>query len=391
MATKRLHLPKGWQLAKLGDVAEYINGRAFKPKDWKTSGTPIIRIQNLNSEEAAFNYFDGEIEERYIIEDGDLLISWSASLDAFIWKRGTAILNQHIFKAIENKEVIRRDYLFYAVKEAMEEIRSQVHGATMKHITRPEFLAITIPLPPLEEQKRIAARLDEQMRNIEQARLAAEESLSAAWELPSAYLQEVLGSDVSNTWTKTQLGEVLTLRKEVIHPYDNPKGPAVFVGLEHIESNTGIRIGSVEVEMSKLTGRKPKYYQGDIVYGYLRPYLNKVWVAEFDGLCSVDQYVYSVDENKADTDFIAWFMRSPIYLKRAPVNGAPGQLPRIRTEEVASVEINLPPLKEQKKIASQISKKLGTTNELISKLESQLAEIESLPSAVLGQAFAGQL
>lgn len=181
MSVTKQILPKGWRWTKLGDVAEYINGRAFKPKDWKTSGTPIIRIQNLNSEEAAFNYFDGDVEERYIVENGDLLISWSASLDAFIWKRGTAILNQHIFKAVENKEVIRRDYFFYAVKEAMEEIRSQVHGATMKHITRPEFLAITIPLPPMDEQKRIAVRLDEQMRHIEQARQAAEASLSAVF------------------------------------------------------------------------------------------------------------------------------------------------------------------------------------------------------------------
>ena len=163
-----------------------------------------------------------------------------------------------------------------------------------------------------------------------------------------------------------------------------------FVGLEHIESNTGVRIGSVDVEMSKLTGRKPKFYERDIVYGYLRPYLNKVWIAEFDGLCSVDQYIYKVDENKADTNFVAWFMRSPIYLERAPIDTTPGQLPRIRTEEVISVEINLPPLEEQKRISLQISEKLNFTNNLINTLESQLAEIESLPASLLREAFAGQ-
>ena len=99
--------------------------------------------------------------------------------------------------------------------------------------------------------------------------------------------------------------------------------------------------------MANLTGRKPRFYEGDIVYGYLRPYLNKVWVAEFDGLCSVDQYVYKVDTIKADTVFIAWFLRSPVYLQRAPIKTTPGQLPRIRTEEVALVELNLPPLSEQ--------------------------------------------
>ena len=187
------------------------------------------------------------------------------------------------------------------------------------------------------------------------------------------------------------MGDILNLRKEIVHPYDNPKGQAVFVGLEHVEANTGVRVGSVDIEMSKLTGRKPKFYKGDIVYGYLRPYLNKVWIAEFDGLCSVDQYVYSIDDSKADIDFVAWFMRSPVYLERAPINTTPGQLPRIRTEEVASVLINLPPLEEQKRISLQISEQHNTVNKLMASLESQLAEINELPSALLRQAFAGEM
>jgi type I restriction enzyme S subunit len=160
--------------------------------------------------------------------------------------------------------------------------------------------------------------------------------------------------------------------------------------LEHIESNTGVRIGSVDVEMSELTGRKPRFYKGDIVYGYLRPYLNKVWIAEFDGLCSVDQYTYKVDDKRADTSFVAWFMRSPVYLERAPINTTPGQLPRIRTEEVASVEINLPPLEEQIRISLQISEKLDAAKNIVDTLESQLAEINRLPASLLREAFAGQ-
>ena len=82
------------------------------------------------------------------------------------------------------------------------------------------------------------------------------------------------------------------------------------MGLEHIQSVTGERISSVNVDIAQLTGRKPRFYKGDIVYGYLRPYLNKVWIAEFDGLCSVDQYVYKVENDLANTEFITWFMRS---------------------------------------------------------------------------------
>ena len=109
--------------------------------------------------------------------------------------------------------------------------------------------------------------------------------LKAAQALSAAYLRVVFNNLEQQQWPKERLGNVLLLRKEIIHPRDNPKGAAVFVGLEHIESGTGERIGSLNLEMSELTGRKPKFYKGDVVYGYLRPYLNKVWNAEFDGLC----------------------------------------------------------------------------------------------------------
>src|ERR1044072_1647857 len=154
------NLPMGWRWSRLGDVAQYINGRAFKPQDWGTRGLPIIRIQNLNTINASFNYYDGNIEDRYRVKDGDLLISWSASLDAFIWQRGDAVLNQHIFNVHENPHIIIRKYLYYVVRTVMSEIRSQVHGTTMQHITKPKFEAIPIPPPPLDEQRRIAAVLD---------------------------------------------------------------------------------------------------------------------------------------------------------------------------------------------------------------------------------------
>jgi len=156
-----------------------------------------------------------------------------------------------------------------------------------------------------------------------------------------------------------RLGDILQLRKDVVHPRDKPSGGATFVGLEHIEPHTGRRSGSVSLELSALTGRKPRFYKGDIVYGYLRPYLNKVWVAEFDGLCSVDQYVYTVRPDLASADYVAWFMRSPQYLRRAPISTTPGQLPRIRTEEVASVKIELPPLEEQRRFATRVDEQIG--------------------------------
>jgi restriction endonuclease S subunit len=221
-------------------------------------------------------------------------------------------------------------------------------GATIKGITRDFISSVQVPLPPVPEQRRIVGLLNKHLQAVEQARTAATVQLQAANPLLTSNLLATFGSDSLRRWPRVQLGRLLQLRKEIVHPRDNRSGPAAFVGLEHIEPISGRRIGSQPVEISKLTGRKPRFYTGDIVYGYLRPYLNKVWIAEFDGLCSVDQYVYSVDGSQADTEFLAWFMRSPTYLRRAPISTTPGQLPRIRIEEVAAVDVNLPPLIEQR-------------------------------------------
>lgn len=154
-------LPRGWRWARLGELGTYVNGRAFKPDDWGSSGLPIVRIQNLNTLDAPFDRFDGEVSNRHCVEDGDLLISWSASLDAYVWNRGPAVLNQHIFKVFVDTELVTLEYLYFAVRNAMKGIRQRVQGATMQHVTKPEFEATLVPLPPLWEQARIAAHLRE--------------------------------------------------------------------------------------------------------------------------------------------------------------------------------------------------------------------------------------
>jgi type I restriction enzyme S subunit len=196
-------------------------------------------------------------------------------------------------------------------------------------------------------------------------------------------------SAVHSTATRVSLGEIIAPRNEIIHPRDNPDGPDVFVGLEHIESGTGRRLGSEPIEKSDMTGRKARFRAGDVVYGYLRPYLNKVWLADFDGLCSVDQYVYRVDERRADAEFVAWFMRSPMFLSRAPVDTGPGQLPRIRLDEIARVELDLPPLSEQLRVAAVLRAQLDAAARMRAAAESQSQTLESLIEASLQDTFHG--
>ena len=153
-------LPEGWTILKVGNVAEYINGRAFKPEEWEQTGLPIIRIQNLNDPNAYYNRTKNEYEEKYLIKKGDLLFAWAASLGTYIWKGEDAWLNQHIFKVIPYPFMYKK-YLYYAFHAMITEFYRKSHGSGMIHITRKQFEEITLWLPPLTEQYRIVQYLQQ--------------------------------------------------------------------------------------------------------------------------------------------------------------------------------------------------------------------------------------
>lgn len=142
---------------KLGDVATYINGFAFKPSDWGEHGLPIVRIQNLTGSGEVFNRYAGEYPEKVEINDGDILISWSASLGVYTWTGGKAILNQHIFKVDFNKLPIDKGFFMYAVDQKLDEMGGLSHGSTMKHIVKKDFASTLIAYPSMEIQRAFGA------------------------------------------------------------------------------------------------------------------------------------------------------------------------------------------------------------------------------------------
>lgn len=144
---------------KLGDIATYINGYAFKPEQRGSEGLPIIRIQDLTGNAYDLGYYNGDYPKKVELNDGDVLISWSASLGVYLWNRGKALLNQHIFKVVFDKVEIDKFYFMYAVEYNLDKMSLKTHGATMKHITKKDFDNVVIPYPDLDYQKEVAYRL----------------------------------------------------------------------------------------------------------------------------------------------------------------------------------------------------------------------------------------
>ena len=102
----------------LGDIATYINGFAFKPSDWSDKGLPIIRIQDLTGNSYQANRYNGTYHPKYEVNDGDVLISWSASLGIYVWHGEKSVLNQHIFKVVFDKAEVDKKFFVHQVQHA---------------------------------------------------------------------------------------------------------------------------------------------------------------------------------------------------------------------------------------------------------------------------------
>lgn len=194
-----------WEMVRLGDVATYVNGYAFKPSDWGDSGLQIIRIQDLTGNTYTTNFYNGQYKEKYKVRDGDVLISWSASLGVYEWCKGDALLNQHIFKVVFDKIKVDKKYFMFAVNFLLKEIGKETHGSTMKHITKPRFDNTQFPLPPLDEQKRIAQNLDLASEIVK----GYKEQLTELDKLVQSVFYDMFGDPVDNLmkWDKVSLGE----------------------------------------------------------------------------------------------------------------------------------------------------------------------------------------
>ena len=161
-------IPENWCWCRVGDITIVTNGFAFKPSDWSKDGIPIVRIQNLNNPNSTFNYYKGKLPADYCLFGNELLFGWSGtpgtSFGAHIWYGKAAFLNQHIFKLEFNESILLKKYYYYLLNQRVNSLINIAHGsAGLQHIKRGEFINLLIPIPPLEEQKRIVTAIEKML------------------------------------------------------------------------------------------------------------------------------------------------------------------------------------------------------------------------------------
>lgn len=141
-------IPEGWRMCTMEEMAEYINGYAFKPSDWGEHGKPIIKIKELNegiTGDTSRNTGEN-IPSKYVVNPGDILFSWSATLTAMIWDSEVGLLNQHLFKVIPIKG-ISREFMLQSILKTLDEFQNLTTGSTMKHIQRGKLKQVYVCVP----------------------------------------------------------------------------------------------------------------------------------------------------------------------------------------------------------------------------------------------------
>lgn len=385
--------PSTWKTHKLGELAQYINGKAFKPEDWKISGLPIIRIQNLTDSSKPFNYCDQPVESRYYVNDGDLLISWSATLGSFIWDRGPAVLNQHIFKAIPNTELVERDFLHFLMLETLEEMASHAHGIAMKHITKGKFEAIEVAIPPLPEQRRIVARIKECMERVEEIET---NSTTVALELDALFpaLLNQRFAAIRDAHGARMLEEVADIRGGSSLPKgtENDEGTASVLLVKVGDMNADGNERTIEVarEFLPMTNAGRGTIQtGAVIFpkrgGAIAT--NKKRLLGRPALLDPNLMAVIAKQEVLSPDYLYYWCLALDLSKLS--NG--GVIPQLNRKDLAPLDLPVPDITTQGQIVEELKQAEQLCAQLKIEFESAQADHARLREAVLRKAFAGEL
>jgi type I restriction enzyme S subunit len=339
-----------------------MNGNGFRPSDWKPSGLPIIRIQNLNGSKS-FNYFNGAARDEWIVEPGDLLFAWAGvkgvSFGPTIWPGPKGVLNQHIYRVVPNKGVDSY-WLYAALRLVTSRIETKAHGfkSSLVHVHKEDITRQMINLPPLPEQRKIAEILrtwDLAIESLEELRSAKEQRFQGVAQRLLAP-SRAIGKDLLPTaWTPFTLGEAFIERQDRNGHLDAED--VVTVG------KYAIRNQSEHFNRSVASKDLSNYWTispGDFVYDPMSVYYGAIgrYSGDADGLVSPAYRVLRLDKGILP-EFMEHLLRSHhmrfLFETRSSQGNKEGKRRLLQRGEFESIEFFLPSLKRQQVIADGLA------------------------------------
>jgi type I restriction enzyme S subunit len=422
-------LPSGWVMAMVGDVAEYTNGLAFNADDWAEDGLPIIRIQNLTGSCATHNRTARKVGPEFVVSAGDILVSWSATLDAFIWDGPVGVLNQHIFKVVANESLVAKEFLYWGLREVVREMResAHLHGSTMKHINRGPFLAHPFPLPPLREQRRIAATLQDLDARGQRSRTALQTlpsllelfrqsvlaaafrgALTADWRaehrpepvvVPEATAPDIkfFGDLSARGWAAERLEALVDTGRGI--PYGIVQTGDPFAGGVPTVRCGDIRAFSIDVSsLKEVNPRIAAQYgrtclRGNEVLIAIRGTVGATAVAGPDmaGMNISREVAMIPVTDRTDARYLMYFLASPGGYAAIAGHVKGVAQAGINLSDLRRLSVPLPTLDEQREIVRRLDSALQQFRSLSLIAEDATRRVDGLERSILAKAFRGEL
>lgn len=404
-------IPEDWRVEAIAKNMKLINGYGFKPHQWSSQGLPIIRIQNLNSDDAMFNYFEGIVEDKFHVKKGDILFAWSgskgSSFGARVWQGAPAILNQHIFRVVPNQKVLTTKYSFYVLRKVQEQIEKMAHGfkSSFVHVKKEDLSSTPLPIPSKEEQTAIANALSDvdglltELENLLDKKQAIktatmQQLLTGKTRLPqfATYTEGAVEGkskgtkpselgEIPEDWDVVNLGEVISFKNGAAHEdCIDEYGDFVLVNSKFVSTEGRVRKGASEC-------RQPAckddllMVMSDVPNGKA---IAKCFIVDQDNLYTVNQRICIIKplDEMNPTFLLKVLSRNPYYL--AFDDGA--KQTNLRREDVLSCPLVKPSKEEQTAIATILS---DMDNEILT-LEQRLAKTRQIKQGMMQQLLTGR-
>lgn len=410
-----------WTFSTIGEDLYLINGFGFKPHQWKECGVPIIRIQNLNDHEAPFDYVQHNVDERFLVKTGDLLFAWSGSrgtsFGPFIWNRGDAVLNQHIFNVRFKKSSLDKTFCYWWLKFLVGEIEQQAHGsAGLVHITRKELEKFRFPELRRNEQRKIARILTTLDHLIEktEALIAKYQAIKQGMmhdlftrgvdehgqlrplqsEAPELYKQSELGW-IPREWSSPSVGSVLLQRPT--NGY-SPKESDEWTGTLMLGLGCLTPTGFVPLQLKNAPKDDPYVSpallkDGDILISRsnTRELVALVGTYRDIGIPCIypDLMMRLVPTNDVLPEYLEAVLRhSPVRRQLTNAScGTSGSMMKINAEMVVSTVLPLPRRHEQQRILDR----LAAAGHFITESRQERDKLQSLKSGLMQDLLTGKV
>jgi type I restriction enzyme S subunit len=390
-------VPNDWRKLQISNICKLQNGNSFKPHQWDTEGLPIIRIQNLNGSDN-FNYYSGEVNEKWLVETGQLLFSWAGtkgvSFGPFIWKKERGVLNQHIYKVLAN-EVVCSDWLYSALKWVTNKIEAQAHGfkATLLHVQKKDIDNQPILVPPHNEQRKIAKILS----TWDKAISTTERLIDNRKQQRKALMQQLLtgkkrlfddsGKLFEGEWEEVKLKSIAEMNSGGTPKSSIPEyygGDIPWVSIADMTKH-GKWISKTEKYLTQegLNNSSARLYpKGTILYAMYAS-IGECSIAEVE--LSSSQAILGIrPTDKLSNDYLYYFLTN--LKSKITLMGQQGTQSNLNAGMVKDFRINLPPKTEQLKIASVLT----NADKEIDLLEKQLADLKQEKKALMQQLLTGK-